>query len=354
MGFSTKQKLSDNKFEQLSGDTLTLGGDNIIGDDGSLKYNIQPTFTNDEEIITKKYVDDQIISGTSGITYDLSSPAAVEVGGITAGTVLTGKTSNELLEEILVPTLFPTFTTPDNGISGAAPTTQEVGATSPDFTVTATFDRGTIDPAYGTSGFRSGLPNTYTFTGSQLPASTSTTSLSVDNDVTAHTITLGTNNWAATVSYDAGEQPLDSEGGNYDSPLGASTTGSKATEITGLYPYFYGTSVGAPVVGDALIAGGTKLVSNAGSSLTINYGGAISGEYVWFAAPTGSKYLTWIEPSNVSNNGSISDSNAGDLFDFDSNTTLNSPSAFWSSIGYDVYYTRLATAVTSGILKYDK
>jgi len=112
MAFSTKLNLDNSKFEQQTGSTLNLLGDNIIGDDGSLKYNSQPTFTNDEEIVTKKYVDDNVVSGTSGITYNLSSPAAIDVGGITTGTVLTGKTSNELLEELLVPTLFPTLVAP--------------------------------------------------------------------------------------------------------------------------------------------------------------------------------------------------------------------------------------------------
>lgn len=360
MAFSTKLNLDNSKFEQTTGSTLNLAGDTIISNDGNLNYESNPDFTTDTQIVTKKYVDDNIVSGTtSGTTYNGASPAAVTVGGITAGTELTGKTSNELLEELLVPTLFPTLTAPSNGFSDNAGATQEVGDTIGTINFTATFDRGSITPAYGTSGFRSGLPNEYNYTDNgnvdqSLPATQASTSLTDNQSLTSVVVQAGVNQWSSSVDYDAGEQPLDSVGGNFDSPLPAGTTGLQNVSFTGIYPYFYGTSVSAPVVGDALIASGTKQVLNAGDPLTINFGGAITGEYVWFAVPTSSKYLTWIEPSNVSNNGSISDTNPADLFDYDDNTSLNSPDTFWSSIGYDVYYTRLATTVTSGTLRFDK
>ena len=91
MAFSTKLNLDNSKFEQTTGSTLNLDGSTIIGDNGSLTYESHPSFTGDTQIIDKKYVDDNIVSGTtSGTTYNLSSPAAIDLGGISQGQVLTG------------------------------------------------------------------------------------------------------------------------------------------------------------------------------------------------------------------------------------------------------------------------
>ena len=106
MAFSTKLNLIDAKFEQTSGGTLTLSGDTTIADSGDLRYATHPTFVDDVEIVDKKYVDDNIVSGSE---YDLDSPSTVTVGGLDPGSILTGLTSNEILEDILVPYINPTF-----------------------------------------------------------------------------------------------------------------------------------------------------------------------------------------------------------------------------------------------------
>ena len=106
MAFSTKIKLINAKVEQQSGTTLTLSGDTTVADSGDLRYTSHPTFVDDEQIVDKKYVDDNVVSGS---TYNEDSPSTVTVGGLEAGTTLTGKTSNEILEEILVPYLEPDF-----------------------------------------------------------------------------------------------------------------------------------------------------------------------------------------------------------------------------------------------------
>lgn len=188
---------------------------------------------------------DEIIITTSGSTtgssptYNLDSPATVTVGGISAGTELTGKTAFQIFEELLVPTLNPTLVVPSNGFDITAPSNalQEIGA-SISLSFTATFDRGSISPAYGTSGFRSGLPNTYNYTGTGLPSSISTTSLSDIRNVTGYTVLIGNQSWSSSVDFDAGEQPKDSKGDDYDSPYPAGNSGSVSDTIEGVYPLF--------------------------------------------------------------------------------------------------------------------
>jgi hypothetical protein len=94
MAFSTKLQIINAKVEQQSGSTLTLSGDTTIADSGSLKYASHPTFILATEIVDKKYVDDNI---TGGVLYSGKSPSTVTVGGLASGSVLTGKSSNQLL-----------------------------------------------------------------------------------------------------------------------------------------------------------------------------------------------------------------------------------------------------------------
>jgi hypothetical protein len=56
------------------------------------------------------------------------------------------------------------------------------------------------------------------------------------------TVIPGAQSWTSAVAYDAGEQPLNSIGGNYDSPLAAGTTSAITKTITGVYPTFATTS----------------------------------------------------------------------------------------------------------------
>jgi hypothetical protein len=174
---------------------------------------------------------------TGGTTYNLESPAAITLGGITAGDVLTGKTSNQILEELLVPTLYPTLSNPSNSFVSALASLYEIDA-SITFGTTAGFNRGSIAPAYGTSGYRSGLPNRYNYSGAQLPSTFASTALTDAQTVTAYAVLQGIQSWSSSVRYDAGEQPLNSKGGNFSSPLASGTTGSQSLSTEGVYPIF--------------------------------------------------------------------------------------------------------------------
>ena len=363
MAFQTKLALFDGKVFTPTGSTLTLSGQTVIADSGNLRYESERTFDNSLDLVTKEFVETTSGSGiTASTTYNLNSPAAVTVGGVTAGTDLTGKTSNEILEEILVPVLNPTLSNPSNGFSDDATNTQEVGVTAGTINFTATFNRGSISPDYGTSGFRSGLPNNYNYgdngnVDQSLPADVASTSLTDNQALTDVVIQEGSNTWNSSVDYDAGEQPLDSQGGNFGSPLAAGTTGTQSTTITGIYPYFYGTvnepgAAGAnrPSSDQTLINGNdAKVVATSTGTISVDYN-STSDDYIWFATPATSTTKTvWFV--TALNNGTIggSVSPGGNLFPDPDTVSINSPTGLWSSVSYKIYVSNVQTEVTDPI-----
>jgi hypothetical protein len=240
--FRTNQTLSDAGFNQPSGTggTLTVSGSTTIANSATLRYSScqHSTFVN-RSVVDKEYVDKHVSGATGSSTYNLSSPAAITVGGISGGTTLTGKTTVQLFEMLLVPTLYPAFVSPLNGFSKTSPagTLFEV-ACSQTLNFNASFSRGTITPPYGTSGLRSGLPSFYNYTGAGLPASVGSSSLSDNQNTGAYVTLIGNQSWSSSVTYLIGVQPKDSKGNNYSSPYPAGTTSPISCSIEGVYPLF--------------------------------------------------------------------------------------------------------------------
>jgi hypothetical protein len=303
-------------------------------------------------VVTRQFVlDNQATGITANTVYQLESPAAIDLGGITEGTVLTGKTSNEILEELLVPTLNPTLTAPSSTFSEDQPANLEVGSTVSTINFTATFDRGSINPDYGTSGFRSGLPNEYNYTGTDLPATVASTSLTDNQSISNYVILEGANQWTASVDYDAGEQPLDSKGGNFGSALPAGTTSIDTVTITGIFPYFFGTfdSMGAaagasrPTIDNDLVTGGTKVVATSNGTLTVAFN-SNSDDYLFFAIPAASTLKTvWFE--TTLNQGTIGGavSVGGNLFP--DPVAISITTDLWGPESFNVYLSNFQTAV---------
>lgn len=280
-------------------------------------------------------------SGVEGGTYNLTSPAVCNVGGISNGTVLTGKTAFELFEMMLVPELCGTITAPSTLMSLYSSGTYEVGCSLTQ-TVTATFNRGSINPQYcSLSSFRSGLPNAYCFIGSGMPSGLQICNISPASQIVSHTVINGTNSWSGYVRYDSGNPALGSKGTLFCAalPSGCTTTGSAS--LTGIYPWFYGSSVAVPIANQSLIDGGSKCVASSSGSITVsNYN--VSGQYIWFAVPSicGTK-TKWQGSNSPSNCGTI----PGDLFASKQTVSINSPSICWSGISYDIYISNYATNV---------
>ena len=143
------------------------------------------------------------------LSHDLE--VAVTVGGISDGTeYLTGTKLEDILSDMLSPTLYPTFTNPSATISAQGSKLLEKGATS-NVTITLTFNRGTISPAYGTSGYRSGAATAYALNSGE----------DQSENTFAVTVSESNKSFTGTVKYGAGEQPKDSKGNNYGEPLAA-------------------------------------------------------------------------------------------------------------------------------------
>ena len=295
-----------------------------------------------------------INSDTTGL-YNLASPSNITVGGLSAGATLTGLTANEILEDILVTTFTPTFVAPSNSFSDNQANTQEVGVTIGTINFTAGFNRGQILLQAAFQDFRSGLPNSYNYTGSGLPATVLSTSLSDNQVVNSYVVQAGSNSWTSSVSYDAGPQPLDSNNDPFGSPLPAGTTSANSLTITGIYPWFYGivSSGGAapganrPASNQALIDSGTKVVATSTSTITVPSFGSTADDYIWFATPAASATKTvWYV--NALNNGSIGGAIGGaNLFPNPDTVSIDSPTALWAGINYKIYVSNVQTSATN-------
>ena len=79
------------------------------------------------------------------------------------------------------------------------------------------------------------------YTGTDLPASSVSTSTSDTQSITSYTVLLGNQTWSSQVSYDAGPQPYNNKGATYLSPLPAGDTTIRYSTITGVYPVFAST-----------------------------------------------------------------------------------------------------------------
>ena len=166
-----------------------------------------------------------------------SFPGVGQYANIASGTSFSNKTFTEMMNLMLYPTLNPAFQVPSAGFVLTQSGLQEIADTI-NLNFNATFNRGTISPAYGTNGFRSGPPTDYDYTGTSLPTTVPSASLSNPQTVTGYSVLQGANSWTSVVDYSAGQQPLNSIGSNYDAPLGPGSTSAITQTITGVFPLF--------------------------------------------------------------------------------------------------------------------
>lgn len=363
MTFFARPDLSNEQFKQLSGSTLTLSGEtqiaNVTGltlSDGAGNFvPIIATGGTNNEVLT--YLDGKIVltstAGGSDI-YVGDSPTTCTVGGLGSGSAIFGCSVSCILQDILVPTLYPTFTNPSSDFY-ISPTTllYEVG-TSISITGDTSFDRGCIDPAYGTSGYRSGCAAIYEYNAFGNVYCYADTNSSYQECFRAHTMVYGNNTISSRVQYDVGEQPKDSAGDNYDSPLPSGCTSFDVFTLSGIYPYFYGiyasggVAAGSnrPTPSAAMIIGGTKVVGVSTGTICINFN-STSDDYIWFAIPTASTAKTKWYVSAL-NNGDIggSVSAGGNLFP-DPETVSGVTTTCWNGQSYEMYLSNYQTASTT-------
>lgn len=162
---------------------------------------------------TVYYITDGQGGGGGSASLTSALDATKTVGGVNAGKHYDANTDLEVvIRDILAPTLYPSFTMPSCSLSGSGTKLLEKGATL-SVTLTATFSRGSITPPYNTSGYRSGPANGYSLNGGA----------SQSGNTFSQTVTESNKSFYADVTYDAGEQPLDSAGKPYSTPLPAGT-----------------------------------------------------------------------------------------------------------------------------------
>ena len=217
----------------------------LSADKSKLVVTYSDTTTTEIEVGSGKY--------TSAIEdKDLAMPNAV--GGIAKGTkvsALEGQTYDYMWDELLFPTINPTFTAPTASISLKSYTSpQEVGAAGP---TAANFNTALNKGAITLNGVkqndRSGAldeDNSFIYVNGQ-----------ESNTTLPTTVALGNTTYNYKAAYAQGPQPKDNKGNNYSTPLPAGSVASSAVTVNGTYPWYASTSAANasnPVVKQALIA----------------------------------------------------------------------------------------------------
>ena len=179
--------------------------------------------------------------GSGALSADLT--VSNPIGKYAVNDVIDEGTSYEtIFRGMLSKTYYPTLTNPSATLTYSTDTLMKVGATITARAATVTLNRGSINPAYGTSGYRSGAA-----TGFKLVSTGATSNIDESNSTGSFNVPALTRNTkgnivlTGTASYGAGEQPKDSDGANYNSPLPAGSVSSSKT-IEFILPFYWGVS----------------------------------------------------------------------------------------------------------------
>ena len=230
-----------NSVTTPSGTTITV---NAQGGGSGVVTSLTTTGSSGAATLNAGVLNIPIYSGggtyTNATAMPQSFPGTGAFANIAAGTSFTNQTFTEMMNKMLYPTLNPSLSPPSSGMTKSpAAAFQEIGANIT-ITLNSSFNQGSISPQYtSASNKRSGLPNTYNYTGAQV-SSNSSTSTSDSEDTGVYQILAGAQSWTGSVSYDAGVMPKDSIGDDFDPPgaLPAGTTSTVTQTITGVYPVF--------------------------------------------------------------------------------------------------------------------
>lgn len=263
--------------------------------------------------------------GSAELSEDLTT--AISVGGIDSGVTYEKNTPLEtLFRDLLEPTLFPSFTNPSVSLTYSASQYYEVKSSVSALQATVALNRGSINPAYGTSGYRAGAATGFAIatSGADTEYSSSSESSGVFNVPALTRSTKGNIVVTGTASYAQGDQPKDSKGNNYQSPLPAGSVSATKT-LSFIQAYFYGASDSTSV---SSFTGLSKSVTAKGQK-TFNY-------------TTNNQYMVFAYDSSYGNLKSIIDGNG---FDVTSGWTKNTVTV--DGFTYFVYVANSATTDTN-------
>jgi hypothetical protein len=356
----------DESFVRISGKTTTYGMSNSL----SVGVGVYSGTSNNNFVLKRlrgsgntnvvDYGDSVVIHSTGGITtpYNCQSPSSICVGGIPAGTTLTGRNTFNILEQLLVPTLYPTLTNPSVTLRKVINnqyndnTIFEIGTNFSNFSLAACYNKGCINPQYSAvCDKRAGDSAFFNFSGDI--ANISEYSPGVDAnfyDVSSYIIRDGIQRQSVSVNYSNGVQPYDSKGNIYSTPLACGDTMRSDIEIHGILPWYWGLSesrnVNSLCVSTYGYNGlGGKCVENVTNSpIIIPF--ESTGKYIWFALPACSdiKSCWYINGGNGGGIGGVEKSN---LFDSPYEESVSSWDGLWNNCKYDVYVSWYETNTSS-------
>lgn len=199
---------------------------------------------------------------------DKSLEVPTAVGGIAKGTTvedLEGMSYAEIIDALLFPTVYPTFTNPSATIKlSNYSTPQEVGAAAPtDSNFSTSYNAGAItlnDVKQANRGGAQDSANSFIYVNGN-----------AENKTLPTTVALGDTTYTYRAAFAEGPQPKDNKGNDYDSPLIAGyVDSSSAATINGTYPWYASTSTATaqnPVIKQTLVA----WKATAGSMSTGNF-----------------------------------------------------------------------------------
>ncbi len=313
---------TDTDIDSGSGN-LNLISNNICICGANMNYVTHPTFTGNTQIVDKKYVDDK---ATGSTTYQCQSPSTITVGGLSAGSSLTGCGLDKILEKILVPYIAPTFS---SFSTAGVPATIEVGC-----------------QISGSKSFTFGFTNSGNICA---------------NTLSIRDVTLGSNiatacpisspQSATITSYTA------TTCGQQQSWCGCATNtcgtcfGSVVYTTTAYLPYYWGVCTcpggsgwNRPIATCAMVIGGTKILASSSGSISITFNSG-NDDYLWFAVPVTVSKVCWCTPSAPTNNGAIGGGINPACNLFPAPDVVSVTSACWAGKSYNVYISNAQTSV---------
>lgn len=231
--------------------------------------------------LTKSVTDVTLTDGVLSITYSDGTTSTIEmssgkyksniedknlampnaVGGISKNTKLSeleGKTYDSILDDLLFPTVYPTYTAPSASITlKNYNAIQEVGSKAPTVdNFTTGYNPGQISINGVKQANRGGDIKdsyiTYGQTNTTLPI----------------TIIEDSVEYVYHVVYNTGPQPKDNKGNNYGSPLSEGTV-TNSVSVNGTYPWFATTNIQGQLTKQALVAWSSSMVAGGTSGFEL-------------------------------------------------------------------------------------
>jgi len=328
-------------------------------------------------------INGSILYTTYNTLLDPDISMAETIGGLEAGTTvadLSGDTFVSLFNDLLFPTVQPTYTIPTISIGGVSNSTVEVGSTlnlsitasatkntAGDFTQLRILRNGSaiLTDTTLTESTASSLPDQYGYSDPNNPNSGFTISPTPYSETYTIPEPTGGNTSTSTYyrvdgNYDAGLPKKDNKGNDdtrtpavrsVNAPQAASNNfQSSQYTYTGIYPFFWGISEVEPTLSSVIsaITGGTegtdynKELVSASGTISVDYNIPSDEEYFLWVAHFGgynSKTQWYVAADNkgeLSNSGPLDSAVEG---------IIDSPDSYWNGVTFDIYLGNYATQV---------